>query len=294
MAKYLDGIDISSYQSDINLKKVDFDFVILKATEGTTYHDKYMDGWAQQALSLGKKLGFYHFASGKDGEAEAVYFWSKVKKYKGKAIFVLDFEAKAVSKGVSYAKKFLDKFYKLSGCRAFIYMSQSVASSKNWSSVALIHPLWVAGYPNNNRTNYYHPAQYHDLGAWSAATIRQYSSSGKIDGYSDRIDINCFYGNKKDWDEFVKPTTKITKKYYCNKYPVVLPDRGYFIKGDKGHDVKKLQKAINAVIGSNLTVDGIYGEKTFQAVKTFQKRHSLIADGKFGLKSLSVYNNLTY
>ena len=72
----LNGIDISNHQKGLNLKDITCDFVICKATEGTTFVDKYCDGFMQQAMKLGKKVGVYHFASGKTtGKAEAGIYW---------------------------------------------------------------------------------------------------------------------------------------------------------------------------------------------------------------------------
>lgn len=44
------------------LSAVKANFVIAKATEGIGYVDKTCEGFFQKALSLGQKLGFYHFA----------------------------------------------------------------------------------------------------------------------------------------------------------------------------------------------------------------------------------------
>lgn len=209
---YLNGIDISHWQKGLNVKSVNADFIILKATEGTNYKDPCFEQWAKEVLASGKKLGIYHFASGTtSGAEEAFYFWKVVQKYNGKAVFVLDWEANALKKGVAYAQAFLDNFYKVSGKRALIYTSRSVTQSYNWAPVAKNYKLWVAGYPNNNTTGYYQPAQYSNLGAWSKATIRQYSSHGRISGYNGNLDLDCFYGTKADWDKLAGVKTTTTK-----------------------------------------------------------------------------------
>jgi peptidoglycan hydrolase-like protein with peptidoglycan-binding domain len=40
-------------------------------------------------------------------------------------------------------------------------------------------------------------------------------------------------------------------------------------------------------MGTNLTVDGEYGENTKDAVVAFQKKYSLSVDGEFGKNSLA-------
>lgn len=54
MIMSMNGIDISNHQKGLDISKVPCDFVIMKATEGTTFVDKYCDGFYQQAKSLEK------------------------------------------------------------------------------------------------------------------------------------------------------------------------------------------------------------------------------------------------
>ena len=67
----LNGIDISNYQRGLDLAQVPCDFVICKATEGTTIVHNTCDPWIQQAIKLGKLWGFYHFMNGEDPIAQA-------------------------------------------------------------------------------------------------------------------------------------------------------------------------------------------------------------------------------
>ena len=89
----LKGIDISHHQKGLDLSKIDCDFVIIKATEGIGYVDECCDGFFQQGLKLGKKLGFYHFARPvNDAVKEAQFFYNNTKNYFHHAIPVLDWE----------------------------------------------------------------------------------------------------------------------------------------------------------------------------------------------------------
>lgn len=77
-------------------------------------------------------------------------------------------------------------------------------------------------------------------------------------------------------------------KRYSGAFPK-LPKRGYFKKGDKGTEVKKLQKFLNWFGNYKLKIDGEIGTLTESAIKKFQKSKptQLKADGLFGKKSLA-------
>lgn len=55
--------------------------------------------------------------------------------------------------------------------------------------------------------------------------------------------------------------------------------------GSRGDAVRNLQIALNSLMGAGLDVDGIYGSKTASAVRAFQKKYGLSADGIFGNNS---------
>lgn len=75
-----------------------------------------------------------------------------------------------------------------------------------------------------------------------------------------------------------------------------LPKRGYFVKGDKGEEVKKLQRglnwACNGTIQAPLVVDGIVGDKTISRVCFFEEVHNKTIDGHFGQVCLTKLKTL--
>lgn len=75
-----------------------------------------------------------------------------------------------------------------------------------------------------------------------------------------------------------------------------LPERGYFIKGDKGEEVKKMQRAVNwannGSIVAPLKIDGIVGNLTIGAVSFMEEVHHLAIDGHFGIKCRNMIANL--
>lgn len=183
MALY--GYDISKWQS-VGTGDSAKNFIICKATEGAAYVDPNCDKHYQRAKKQGKLLGVYHFARPDLNGAitEADYFVKNIKGYIGEAILVLDWEKNTWN--VAWAKQFLDRVYELTGVRPLIYMSASVITANNWSSISGNYGLWIAGYPNKyNVKNPPTPTTKdmpYKIGSWKFWCIWQYSSSaGTLD-----------------------------------------------------------------------------------------------------------------
>lgn len=204
----MNGIDISNHQAELNLAAVPCDFVICKATEGTSFVDRYCDGFVQKAIALGKPFGVYHFASGRSsGRAEAEFFYNNIKGYVGKGILVLDWEGSAVNRGVAYAKEFLDRLQELTGVKALLYTYNNCVNSYDWSSVvAADYGLWNAGYYAGYQQMGYNPNAplKGGTGAWPGAAMYQYTSSGRLSGYNGNLDLNVFYGDRNAWNAYAK------------------------------------------------------------------------------------------
>lgn len=206
-AETMDGIDVSNWQRGIEVDEMDMDFVICKATEGTSYINPDCDRVYQDAKNSGKKTGVYHYASGGDALAEAKFFVDNISDYIGEAILVLDFEADAVNEGVGWAKDFLDAVYNMTGVKPLIYMSRSVVNRYDWSSVHDAgYGLWVAAYYKGYATIYGfedNPTLYGSVDAWEGElALYQYTSSGRLSGWSGNLDLDKFYGDESTWDAF--------------------------------------------------------------------------------------------
>lgn len=201
----LKGIDISHHQKGIDLGAIDTDFVICKATEGNGYTDEMCDTFYQKAKSLGKKLGVYHFARpdlGNSAEVEADWFVKETLGYHNEAILVLDWESGDLG-NTSWAKAWLDRVYAKTGVKPIIYMSASVMTSYDWSNVvAGDYGLWVANYGTNNGTAQESVFNKYPLKYWSFYALWQYTSTGKLSGYSGNLDLNYFSGDTSAWDKY--------------------------------------------------------------------------------------------
>lgn len=211
----MNGIDISNWQAGINLSNIAFDFLIARATEGIGCVDKYCDGYIQQAIKLGKPFGFYHFARPtNDPIREAEFFYNSCRGYFGKGIPILDWESGNTS-NVTWAKRWLDRVYQLSGVKPVIYMSESVVNANNWSAVAAAdYGLWVAKYRDNNPDYNYNMANAGSrphVKWWKFYCMWQWTSTGRLNGYGGYLDCDVFYGDQSTWDAYVGKSTSTTK-----------------------------------------------------------------------------------
>lgn len=202
----MNGIDVSNWQRGIDVTQMhDVEFVIAKATEGTSYVNPDCDRVYQDAKNSGKKTGVYHFARKGDAIAQAKYFVDHISGYIGHSVLVLDYESSAVDQGVGWAKDWLDAVYNMTGVKPVIYMSNSVIHRYDWRSVSEHYSLWNAGYYSGYNTIYGfvdNPPLRGSLGEFYDNTVLyQYTSSGRLRGWSENLDLDIFYGDSADWDK---------------------------------------------------------------------------------------------
>lgn len=210
MTNYLNGVDVSSWQSGINLEILPGDFVVCKATEGTSFVSSDFVRQANQTLASGKLLGIYHYINGAGATAEAQHFYNHIKPYLGKTLVVLDWEAGGNNAwgNLNYLDSFIKQTKKLTGITPMIYASSSVfpwqVASANGCST------WVAQYASNNPTGY--QANPWNENAYTC-DMRQYSSSGRLNGWNGNLDINKFYGDRTRWQKLAGQTIQPTKEW---------------------------------------------------------------------------------
>ncbi|MHC5922079.1 GH25 family lysozyme, partial [Lactococcus lactis] len=255
------GIDISSYQAELNAGIVPSDFVIIKATEGTNYINPTWEEQAGQVIQTNKLLGFYHFASVGNPIAEADFFISVVKDYIGKAVLVLDFEAGAINAwGNVGARQFLNRVKEKTGVYPMIYMSAEVTRQFNWSTISNTNPLWVAQYASMNPTGYQSEpwTDGKGYGAWSSAAIHQYSSAGSLANWNGNLDINLAYINANQWKALASPSgadnSSITNETNLNNTIEYEEEEMHFIQTV---DTKRIYM-INAGMYSWITDPGMW------------------------------------
>lgn len=97
------------------------------------------------------------------------------------------------------------------------------------------------------------------------------------------------YSSEDKPEEKKKPEGKL----YSGKFPS-LPPRGFFQFGDGylqyrpwATQIRRLQKLVNWIAGTNIKIDGDYGKATIDAVKKAQKLLGVKEDGLFGATTLA-------
>lgn len=199
----LSGVDISSWQKGIDIADLDADFVIVKATGGPGYANPCFREQADAALASGKLLGIYHFANDErwaDADTEADRFIEAVKPYEGRFIPALDWEGFALLNDPSWALRWLQMVEEATGATPWFYSYSYYLNSHDLSTLTG-YPLWLAAYYAGNEPMGYQddPPLYGGTGNWGRMTCYQYSSKGRVSGYSGNLDINVFYGDRDDW-----------------------------------------------------------------------------------------------
>lgn len=196
----LNGIDISNWQAGINLTAVPCDFVICKATQGTSYTSPDCVRQVEQAINAGKCVGVYHYIAGGNAVAEIDFFINSIKNWIGAVMICLDWEAGQNSAwgNEAYLEQCIKRVIERTGIPPMVYASASVFP---WAVCQRNNcGAWVAQYANNNITGY--QSTPWNEGAYGCA-IRQYTSSGRLSGYGGNLDLNKFYGDEHAWDAYV-------------------------------------------------------------------------------------------
>lgn len=201
----MNGIDISSWQTGINLAAVMADFVIIKATEGTGYVNPDCDRAYQQAKRACKLRGVYHYANGGDAIAEADYFLANIEGYIKDAILCLDWESQnnalcgTGGPARTWISNWCNRIVEKTGVKPLIYAS---ASLYNEVSGIGDYGLWIAQYADNSETGYQDTPW--NEGAYDCA-IRQYSSHGRLSGWNGNLDLNKAYMDVAAWGKYANP-----------------------------------------------------------------------------------------
>ena len=199
----LSGIDISHHNKNMKDPKaiLKYDFVIMKASEGSGYRDTYYRNYMDMIRSTDKKplIGFYHFARPElnfDAVEEAKNFIAAVKPYlKDKPVLALDVEARALDVIMldEWCYLWCDYVRKATGVIPLIYCS--AAETKRFKKcVEYGCGLWVAKWSDR--------ISKRDIKPWEFWAIWQNSATYILSGV--RVDTDVFNGTKEQFLKYAE------------------------------------------------------------------------------------------
>lgn len=203
------GVDVSNWQCDIDTYVLDADFVVAGTTWGVGgFNNMCLSNGVNQAANYqlgrasdsGKSIGVYHYAMGRDANAEADFFIDNVRGYVGNAVLVLDWESQDNPQFGNGA--WIETWVRHVHDRTRVWPIVYVQASALGQLSAFVREhcgVWVAQYASRAVTGYQErPWLY---GAYGEA-MRQYTSNGYVSGYAGRLDLNYFRGERWQWDAY--------------------------------------------------------------------------------------------
>lgn len=280
-------IDVSYAQGCIDWERVKphIDGAILRCGYGMDQPDQDDEQFkrnADECTRLGIPFGvyLYSYATNSDrAKSEAAHALRLVKGYKLSYPIYLDLEQNGTQSGAVERARIFGKVIEEAGYVCGIY------ANLNWWNNYLKgldeYTKWVA--------QYYTECQY----CGSGLDMWQYSSSGSIDGINGRVDMNECYrdfpaeilnGGKAQESTSApqEPKTNTTKEVYTMEMRMLR-------NGDTGEDVQALQILL---IGRGYDcgpdgADGIFGDNTEVALRSYQSKTGKAVDGIAGPESMS-------
>ena len=183
------GIDVSHHQGAVDFAAVRSSgrgFVVVKATEGTSFTDPRFAGSRTRAHAAGLIVGLYHFARAGDAGAEAATFTRAAGDLQPGEFAVLDWEVTAPDP-VGWCATWLTAVRAALGVPPLVYLNQSTRDAFDWNRVVQGDVgLWLARYDGSTDAC--------AAGHWPALTMKQYSDTGSVPGVAGPVDLDVFYG----------------------------------------------------------------------------------------------------
>ncbi|MBW9154277.1 GH25 family lysozyme [Clostridium estertheticum] len=172
------GIDIASFEENLDFSKANTDICFIKATEGLTYTNPYLNQQYEQAKLHGMKIGLYHYIRANDPTAECDHFLNAIKNLKSDCLYGIDAEQTnggIEDKGMSARVRTFADHLISNGKPPVLYTGLDYYNNEILSCCKDI-PLWVAAYRSTR-------PDIKSVG-W------QYSEAGNIGGIT--VDLNIF------------------------------------------------------------------------------------------------------
>ncbi|MBU3100874.1 MULTISPECIES: GH25 family lysozyme [Clostridium] len=290
------GIDISSYQQNVDFVKVKnsgVEIVYIKATEGITYSNPLLKSQYAGAKAAGLKVGFYHYLRANDPMLEAKYFLSTINGLSANCKYAIDVEValgQALTKVSSNVRIFAN--YLMSNKKEICIYTGDYFYANNLNSSVKDIPLWVAHYGVSK------PDVVNYIGF-------QYSASGSINGINGAVDLDEF--SSGIFLSSISPVSvsavvkafqhaanligltdtngdKLVEDGIVGTYTTQVITKVLIANGAHNELVRWIQQRLIALGFSVGTTgaDSYFSVNTLAGVKLFQTSKGLVADGIVG------------
>jgi GH25 family lysozyme M1 (1,4-beta-N-acetylmuramidase) len=201
MPAYPHGIDISSYQADVDWSQVAASgrtFAFIKATGGSWYRNPYLESQTAGARAAGLQLGWYAYAFETSGdlfpgagpEAEADYFCDTIIPFGFQAgdLLALDVEDPGAYGDLGeWCLRWLRRVEDRCGWKPLIYTGSSYIAEHGLARPDLAeYGLWLAAYQASPPATPY---------PWPVIAFWQFTANGRVPGVTGDCDLNVFNGS---------------------------------------------------------------------------------------------------
>ncbi len=198
------GMDLSSHNGDIDFDRIardSIDFIMLKATEGTSFKDPRFHTNYRKARNAGiKAVGAYHFFRfDTDGEMQAINFLNSLS---GKTLdlpAVIDLEEWSNPENIA-TDDIVKRLRAMIECLQRNGHNVMFYTNKDGYERFLKErfdefPLWICSFTD---------PPLDDNTRWS---LWQYSHLGWTEACDSEVDLNTFNGSHEEWHNWLKAST---------------------------------------------------------------------------------------
>ncbi len=199
------GLDLSSHNGDIDFEMIagdSIDFIMLKATEGTTFKDpRFHDNYTRARKAGIKAVGAYHFFRfDTDGEMQAINFLNSLR---GKTLdlpAVIDIEEWSnpddiATDDIVKRLRAMIECLERNGHNVMFYTNKD-GYTRFIKGRFERYPLWICSFTD--------PPLGEGNDHWS---IWQYSHRGWTEACNSEVDLNTFNGTRDEWLSWQRAAT---------------------------------------------------------------------------------------
>ena len=300
MTEYIQGIDISHHQGDVNHQEVadsGMAFCIVKATEGRDWEDPSFEENIQKIDAVEGQVyypGAYHFArpdsvgGADDGRAEADDFCDVVERVCGDITKdfmppVLDFEKYSESdddENIPWIEGFCATVKERLKRQVMIYTGYKVWKYEVGNTPVFVnHPLWLVYYTAGSAEVPMASLPWNEWALWQYSGGGGYAHHPPVPGIPGNgiVDVNRFAGSLEALGLFAQasgPTPPIPHRWPRPPFQIDL----YKLRGEHSVYTARVQGLLlahrygpNGLVGPDGLPDGLSGPKTEGYLQEFKR-----------------------